>query len=155
MSSLARFLLLLSLVIWIGGIVFFSFVVAPIVFSSLSPQASAGQIVSRLLRGLHEIGLTCGVIVLAATFVVNLKHVKGLRALVGLMLLCTALSQFGVTPQMERIREAVGGSIQLLPPKDAGRAAFDHLHEVSVVLEGVVLIAGLGALGSLSREQKE
>ena len=75
--------------------------------------------------------------------------------IVGLMLLCTAVSQFGVTPQMEKIREAVGGSIQLLPPKDAGRAAFDRLHEISVVLEGIVLIAGLGSLVVISREPSQ
>ena len=70
------------------------------------------------------------------------------------MVLLTALSQFGVMPQMERIRDAVGGSIQSLPPLDAGRAAFDRLHEISVLLEGITLLAGIGAVILVSREQK-
>ena len=56
---------------------------------------------------------------------------------------------------MEQIRAAVGGSIQALPPQDAGRAAFDRLHRTSVALEGIVLFAGIGAIALLSRERRD
>ena len=78
-----------------------------------------------------------------------------LRGLIGLMLLCTAFSQFRITPQMQQIRAAVGGPIQALPPKDAGRATFDRLHQTSVILEGIVLLAGVGAVVVLSMEPRE
>ena len=155
MQSFARFLLILSLVVWIGAIVFFSFVVAPTVFSILSAREIAGAIVGRSLGNLHRIGLTCGVIFLAATFLGRFGNVRILRALVLLMLLCTAFSQFRITPQMEQIRAAVGGSIQALPPQDAGRAAFDRLHRTSAALEGIVLFAGIGAIALLSRERRD
>jgi Domain of unknown function (DUF4149) len=155
MRSFARFLLLLSLVVWIGSIVFFSFVLAPTVFSVLPAQEIAGAIVGRSLGALHRIGLVCGVVFLAATFLPTFRQVKALRLLVGLMLLCTALSQFRITPQMESIRAAVGGPIQALPPQDAGRATFDRLHRTSVMLEGVVLLAGIGAVALLSREPRD
>lgn len=154
MRALSRFLLILSLVVWIGGIIFFSFVVAPAAFSLLPTQELAARIVSSSLRTLHYIGLVCGAIFLLATFLIDLKRATVLRAAMGLMLLCTAISQFGITPQMQRIRAAVGGSIQALPPQDAGRAAFDRLHQFSVILEGVVLLAGLGAVGILAAEEK-
>lgn len=152
MASFGRFLIALSLVIWIGGIIFFSFVVAPSVFSLVPSQAMAGNIVNHSLGALHYIGLACGTILLTATLLTQLRSVRALQSLIGLMLLCTALSQFGVMPQMHRIREAVGGAIEALPPKDAGRTAFDRLHQISVVLEGFTLLAGVGAIGLISRE---
>jgi uncharacterized membrane protein len=153
MRSLARFLLTFSLVVWLGGIIFFSFVVAPALFAMLPNSETAGAVVRVILVRLHLVGIACGVLFLAATFVTNVKNVKALRSLIGLMVLSTALSQFGVMPQMERVREAVGGSIQALPPQDAGRAAFDRLHKLSVVLEGATLLVGIVVIGLISREQ--
>jgi len=151
MRTFVYFLLILALCVWAGGIIFFSFVVAPTVFATLRSQ-DAASVVNLSLATLHRIGLSCGVLFLALTFLVELKRAKPLRALVALMVLSTAVSQFGVTPQMQRIRDAVGGSIQALPSQDAGRAAFSRLHQLSVVLEGVTLFAGIGALALLSRE---
>ena len=155
MRTLSRFLLILSLVVWIGGIIFFSFVVAPAAFSLLPTQELAGRVVGRSLGALHYVGLICGAIFLLATFLIDLKRAMVLRAAVGLMLLCTAISQFGITPQMQRVRAAVGGSIQALPPQDAGRAAFDRLHRFSVILEGVVLFGGLIVVGILAAEDNK
>ena len=152
MATFARFMMILTLVVWIGGILFFSFVVAPAVFSFLPAQEVAGRIVARSLGSLHVIGLTCGVIFLASTFLLQLKRTRPLRAAILLMILLTGLSQFGITPKIEKIREAVGGSIQALPHQDAGRAAFDRLHQISVILECLVLLAGIGAVGMLAAE---
>lgn len=152
MQFFARLLLILSLVVWVGGIVFFSFIEAPTAFSVLPAQEIAGAVVRQSLRTLHRVGLTCGVIFLAATFLGSFRQAKILRLFVGLMLLCTAFSQFRITPQMETIRAAVGGSIHALPPRDAGRATFDRLHQTSVVLEGIALLAGIGAIGLLAHE---
>jgi uncharacterized membrane protein len=153
MRSLARFLVIFSLVVWLGGIIFFSFVVAPALFAMLPNPVTAGAVVRIVLVRLHLVGIACGVLFLAATFVTNVKNVKALRSLIGLMVLLTALSQFVVMPQMERVREAVGGSIQALPPRDAGRAAFDRLHKLSAVLEGATLLVGIVVVGLMSREQ--
>ena len=152
MANFSRFLLILALVVWIGGIIFFSFVVAPATFSLLPAQEVAGRLVAYSLKSLHIIGLICGVIFLTSTFLLQLRRVKTLRAAVLLMILLTAFSQFGVTPEMEKIREAVGGSIQALPHQDAGRAAFDRLHQISVILECLVLLAGIGVVGLLAAE---
>jgi len=152
MRSLGRFLLIFALVIWLGGIIFFSFVVAPSLFSLLTPQALAGNVVNHSLEALHYMGLACGVIFLFASFLTEFRSVRALRGLICLMLLCTALSQFGVMPQMHRIRGAVGGSVELLPRQDAGRTAFDRLHQLSVALEATTLLAGLGLIGIISRE---
>jgi len=111
--------------------------------------------VGRALGSLHRIGLVCGIICLATTFVETFRRASALRALVALMLLSTAFSQFRITPQLEAIRAAVGGPIQALPPRDAGRAVFDRLHQTSVILEGLVLAAGIGMIALVSREPQE
>lgn len=154
MRAFARFLMAFSLVVWIGGIIFFSFVVAPALFSLLPSQELAGGVVSRSLGSLHLMGLTCGVVFFAATLLTELTRARVLRLLVVAMILLTAYSQFRITPKMQQIREAVGGSIQALPRQDAGRAAFARLHEISVIVEGLVLVAGIGLIGVLATEEQ-
>lgn len=155
MRSFARFLILLALVVWVGGIIFFSAVVAPALFSTLPKAELAARVVGVSLTALHFIGIASGALVLLLTFVTAVNHQRAFRALVTLMLLLVAISQFVVMPQMQHIRELVGGSIEALPPKDAGRTAFDRLHQLSVALEGATLVAGLVVIGFASREPKQ
>ena len=51
--SFVRFLMLLSLVVWIGGLIFFAFVLAPTVFAVLPTRQLAGNVVNRSLGILH------------------------------------------------------------------------------------------------------
>jgi hypothetical protein len=53
---------------------------------------------------------------------------------------------------MQHLREAIG-SIQALPAKDAGRAAFDRLHQISVILEAIVLSCGVAVVGLISPDK--
>ena len=155
MRPLARLLMILTLVVWVGGIIFFSFVVAPTLFATLAKPELAANVVGASLTALHLIGIICGAFLLVLTFVVPVGKLRAVRALVTIMVLLTAISQFVVMPQMQHIRDLVGGSIEALPPKDAGRAAFNRLHQFSVALEGATLIAGLLVIGLISRELKE
>lgn len=152
MKSLARFMLIFPLGVWVGGIIFFSFIVAPTLFAFLKAGAAAGQLIRVLLADLHWIGLGCGLLALVASFIAKPLHAKGLRTLLCVMLVLTAVSVFGIMPQMQRIRDSVGGSIEALPPQDAGRSTFDRLHQLSVGLEGIVLLSGIAGLAVLSRE---
>ena len=155
MRFLARFLIILALVIWIGGIIFFSAVVAPALFSILPKPELAAGVVGASLTALHLIGIACGTLLLVLTFIIPVGRIRAVRALVIVMVLLTAISQFIVMPQMQHIRALVGGSIEALPPKDAGRAAFNRLHQFSVTLESATLIAGLVVIGLISQEHKE
>ena len=65
--SLLRFLMLLSLIVWIGGLIFFAFVLAPTAFTipAVLPNTHlAGNVVGRALGKLHWIGLISGVVFL-------------------------------------------------------------------------------------------
>jgi len=65
--SFLRFLMLLSLVAWIGGLIFFAFVLAPTAFSVLPTTHLAGNVVGRALGKLHWIGIISGIIFLASS----------------------------------------------------------------------------------------
>lgn len=152
MRSVARFLIMLALVVWVGGIIFFSAVVAPALFTMLPKPELAAGVVGVSLTALHLIGIACGALVLVLTFLIRVAKVKAARTLLALMIVLTAISQFVVMPQMQHIRNLVGGSIEALPAKDAGRAEFNRLHQFSVTLEAATLVAGLVVIGFVSRE---
>ncbi|HZR65714.1 MAG TPA: DUF4149 domain-containing protein [Terriglobales bacterium] len=142
-----RFVLLLSLAVWLGGLVFFP-VVAQSAFSTLPSQHLAGLVVRDSLTKLHWIGLTCGVVFLACSLVhdglgfgrVRLFAVR--HILVVTMLVLTAISQFRIIPRMDTLRVAAG-EISTLAPDNTIRSQFDSLHAWSVRLEEVVLVCGL------------
>ena len=143
--------MLLALVVWIGGIIFFAFVMAPTLFAVLPTTRLAGNVVNASLGKLHWMGLISGAIFLICSLGYNqLKHAraKPLAAshiFVVLMLLLTMASQFGITPRMQVLRANMEiGDLRV--PFAAQRAEFDRLHEWSTRLEGGVLLLGLGVV---------
>ena len=74
--SFVRYLMLLSLVVWIGGLIFFAFVVAPTVFAVLPTRQLAGNVVGRSLGILHWMALSCG-LVFAITSMIDSRVVNG------------------------------------------------------------------------------
>src|SRR5215467_5339679 len=52
-------------VVWLGGMIFFSFAVAPALFFVLPTRDLAGQVVNSLIGKLEVIGLICGPLLLA------------------------------------------------------------------------------------------
>ncbi len=157
MAAGARFLMLISLVVWVGGIMFFAVVVAPVLFTVLPSRELAGAVVTRSLTSLHWIGIVAGCVFLAAS-VVNSKtsdvvqHFAGARAvLVVLMLLLTAISQFGVSRRMLALRAEMG-MIDNVAASDPRRIAFNQLHQWSTRLEGGVLLLGIATVYLLARD---
>src|ERR671937_334613 len=74
MLDLLRFLLLLSLVVWLGGIAFFSVVEAPTVFHVVRDRQLGGAIIGESLSQLHYVGITCGLIFLVISL--RLTHIE-------------------------------------------------------------------------------
>ena len=129
-----RYLMLLSLVVWIGGIVFFAFVLAPTVFSVLPTHPLAGNVVNRSLFLLHWIGLACG-LVFATTSMIDARVMNGVaqpfaarNLLVYLMILLTLVALFGIQSRMTVLRQQMG-IIDEIPQDDARRVGFNRLHE--------------------------
>jgi hypothetical protein len=143
-----RYLMLLSLIVWLGGLIFFSFVVAPTAFAVLPTRHLAGSVVSRSLNLLHWIGLISGLVFLVTSLLYSRYSTGSARPfaarhlLVVIMLVLTSVSQFGISPRMASLRATVG-EIDNVPLNDPARVQFNALHRWSTRLEGGVLLLGL------------
>jgi MFS family permease len=161
MKTLIRTLIVLALIVWLGGEIFFPFV-AQAAFSTLAADThAAGQIVGGLLRTLHQMGLVCGVVLLALLVLAPAWGVFASRltlapmAVLVLMLGLTSYSQFGIIPAMERDRAAAGdvtagGVTDAVIHDNPARMDFDRLHHRSTTVEGAVLLLGIALVGLLS-----
>ncbi len=156
MRTLFHSLVYFALSVWLGALVFFGAVLAPIAFSQLPPLFAtpaagihaAGLIVGGSLVRLHWIGLLCGLIFLVV-MVIARTHYRTIlpqAVLVLVMLVLTAYSQFSIIPRMDTARDSVGGNVDAVAANNPGRQIFDHLHRQSVQVEGLILLCGLGAL---------
>ncbi len=136
--------MLLSLVVWLGGLIFFP-VVAQTAFSVLPTRHLAGLVVGRSLGILHWMGMISAVVFLASSFLMDwfnhgTVHVFAPRnVLICLMLLLTLISQFGIIPRMDSIRVAMDAA----PAESPVRMQFDSLHQWSTRIESGVLLLGL------------
>jgi uncharacterized membrane protein len=137
----------LALIVWIGGIIFFAFVLAPTLFSVLPTTKLAGDVVNATLTKLHWMGLVSGVVFLISSLFYNWQKNVRLRpfiishVFVVLMLVFTMVSQFGITPRMRELRSGPATM-----ESSADRAEFDHLHAWSTRLASGVLFRGLGVV---------
>ena len=68
--SFLRFLIFLSLIVWLGGLIFFP-VVAQTAFSVLPTRHLAGLMVGRSLGILHWMGIVSGLVFLASSLTYN------------------------------------------------------------------------------------
>ena len=146
--TLLRTLMLLALIAWIGGILFFAAVLAPTVFRVLPTREMAGNVVSPSLTALHWIGIVSGVVFLAASLLLDrikyarFKPLALINVLALLMLAITLFSQFSISPRMMTLRAEMT-PIDNLPITDARRVEFNRLHQWSTRAEGSVFFLGL------------
>lgn len=150
--SCLRTLMLLALVVWLGGIIFFAFVAAPALFHLLAPE-QAGRVVSRSLSALHWMGIVSGAVFLISSVIYDrvkyarLKAFAAANLLVAAMLVLTLISQFGITPRIRALRELrTAGNVQV-----SDNAEFNRLHEWSTRLEGGALVLGFVVVVATAR----
>ena len=143
-----RYLMFMSLVVWLGGIIFFAAVVTRTAFSVLPTHHLAGNIVSRSLASLHWMGMVSGIVFLASSLLYARLHdgsshpLAWRHVLIGAMLMLTLTSQFGVSPKMASLRASMG-EMDRVAATDPARVQFNTLHGWSTRLEGGVLLLGL------------
>jgi len=119
-----------SLGVWLGSIVFFSFVGAPTTFDVLGDDA--GQVVNAIFPKYYSFGAALGGVAAAAALVVGVGPYDGV--------LLAALALVGVALDLY--------ARQVLIPKmeEAGDDAFAQYHKQSVALNGVTMLAVAGGL---------
>ena len=166
MRTFLRSLVLLVLVVWVGGLLFFGAVVAPVAFESLLPMFPdpamglqvAGTMVRDSLTHLHDIGLFCGAILLLLYIVeritrATLRSIGPPILLTAVMMSLTAYSQFSVIPRMETLRLKAGAAMADPASTDPARLDFNRLHHLSTSLEGIVLLCGIGLIVLFARPE--
>lgn len=157
---------LLVLGLWLGALIFFGAILAPVAFGSLpglfpdhaAGIHAAGTVVGGSLIRLHYMGLLCGLVFLVFTLILSrFSHWHSYTPqalLVLVMMVLTAYSQFSIIPEMNTARDSVGGEITAVPENNPGRQIFDRLHNLSTRVEGIVLVCGLVAFMLGGRPQK-
>jgi len=152
--SFLRYLMVLSLVVWIGGLIFFAFVLAPTAFTIpdvLPSTHLAGNVVGRALSKLHWVAIVAGIVFLITSLLYSrltegYTHFLAMRhVLICLMLALTLFSQFWMIPRMDTLRSSVSDFANVTLDNPA-RVQFDALHAWSTRVEGAVLLLGLVAV---------
>lgn len=142
-STLLNFVYLLSLVCWIGSIIFFSFFVAPVVFKNLERE-KAGELVGIIFPRYYKLGYICGVLILVALLLSG-PETAGLKWCAwGIMLIGSACAGMGVNPKAKILKEKLKEASEEEKPDLEAR--FKTLHSLSVKLNATVLFAGLWLL---------
>jgi len=151
MKIALRFLRLLALIVWLGGLLFFP-VVAQVAFGSLASRHDAGTVVGASLLVLHVIGLACGITLLLTT--VSLARTRRSAIFCGItaiMLALTAYSQYSIMPRMERDRIAAGEITESCTSADCND--FNRLHPLSEHVEEAVMLGGLALTVMLAQRE--
>jgi len=150
--SICRFLRVFALGTWVGAIIFFVAGVAAVVFTVLGNRDDAGALVRVSLGRLHTLGLICALVFVVASLAAGGPVGGSVSALarpavlgVILMAALTFTSQNVVMKRMRNLQRQMG-SVDATPADNALRAEFDKLHNISVRLEGAVLLIGIASI---------
>ena len=140
-----------ALTLWVGGLWVIGYLVAPTLFATLSnDRQTAGLLAGRLFESMGWVGLACAVYLLL--FVLLRVGTTALRRwnfwLLVLMLLLTAVSQFGVQPLLAQLKaDALPREVM----ESVLRNRFAAWHGVSSILYLVQTLLGLLLVTSSGR----
>jgi hypothetical protein len=139
----------IALSTWVGSILFFSFGVAPVIFSVLG-EATGGKFVRAVFPRYYLWGAIAGAIALPAFVAGPLCYHEyrgpmiGVQALVIVTcILCMLYGGNSLTPAINHARDA----------GPSGRDRLNRLHRRAIVLNGLVLLAGIGLLIAFAARQ--
>ncbi len=145
--SIVRFLYLLALGVWIGEVVFFSFVVAPSVFGVL-PSAEAGRVVGAIFPRYYALGAGAGTVALVCALVLGRQAAfarwwTAVVLAIGIGLACTAWAGVVVHPEAQRVRAAAEARGEAPAAVDEFRQA----HRLAMILNSLALLGSVVGLG--------
>ena len=151
---LLRYLYVVALVLWVGGLIVAGALVAPSVFGVLQAwnqsegRVLAGQVFGEVLLRLTWLSYAMGVIMFVTLTLHRLlgaRPVKyGVRVgIMGVMLVMMMATGFYIIPQVNAIQARVKGPVSALAATDPLRREFDRLHGLSNILFSITAIGGL------------
>lgn len=135
---------------WLGASLITVAVVAPGAFAVLPSRSLAGTMVGRVLPTLFVAGIAIGVVVALLSGGFGAAGAPRWTAVSALLAsVACGISQFAITPKLDRIRAGIVGPIETLPLDDPRRVAFGLLHGYNVAGLGVAMLAAAVCLGFL------
>ena len=146
MNVILRFIYLLSVALWIGGMAFFSFLAAPSIFKVL-PREEAGRVVSDILPKYYWQGIICGAIALATSVALGMRERWNILLIVrtimiGVMVIGVLYSVVILQPKIQAVKAQIT-SFESLSPTDPMRLEFGRLHGRSFSVNAAVLLLGV------------
>ena len=147
LEGLLRYVELLSLTLWVGGIVFFSFIASPSIFGFLGID-HGGKVVRQIFPKYYGLGYGAGGVGTIAAILLGLRGAPGQELIALLLAVMTATFLYMgriLRPQILRVRAEVK-SLEAPEADPAVHARFHRLHRRSVLLNSGVLMLGLLAL---------
>ena len=141
LSWLALSVAAIGTAVWVGTIVFQSAIVAPSVFSALE-SSDASKFLRRLFPSFFRLGIACGAIMtLGFAFLVFGRGYQSWPFAVSVAMTALAIVSLAMVPRINAARDA----------GEAGAAAFERLHRLSVLLTVAILLAGIVVLAHVAR----
>ena len=158
-----RYLYVLALVLWLGGMSIAGLVVAPTTFSVLEAwnpstgRVLAGDVFGAVLARVSLVGYIAGALMFVVLTVLRLLGPRprsyGIRvAVIGAMLALTFYADRIAGPRIDELQSQVSGPMNQLPATDARRIEFDRLHSLSTSLVVAAMFGGLMLVGWETRE---
>jgi hypothetical protein len=155
MVSLIEYLHLLAVAVLAGKVVLLSFVVAPILAKTLEREPF-GKVVRQLFPAYYALGLGAGFTGLVSVIILGIiGETHALHHLAaGLWLVIIAAEAYcrsPLTPQSNAMRDRLKEQESQGAVDPALQKEWNRLHQRSVYLNSLVLLAGLSLLGLVSR----
>ncbi len=142
----------LALIIYLGGMIFFSFVAAPAIFLNLDREA-AGKVVGVIFPKYFMIGYVASMTLLGTLLAVWRENLQAVKAPIAILAACVVLSFFSGMVVGERAREikAKMYSSQEIRTNDELRDRFRAIHRISTAINVAISLLLLVYAGYLPR----
>lgn len=149
---------MLTVGLWLGAAIFFSFSLAPSAFAVLPSRELAGAVVQRNLTVVNLGGVFIGVIALLLG-IANRTFARRFfwwieTAALAVMTAAAAIGHWVIAARLRGMRAQMDRPIDLLPVTDPIRVAFNQLHGYSVMVLTIGLIAALVAWLLIARQTR-
>ena len=152
-----RYIAMVALVVWIGGLVALGAIAAPVAFDVTAsrqlaePRLVAGALFGEMLRRFTLVSYAAGAIMILCLITRRILGPRprhfGLRAgIIALMLAATAYAGIVVASRIEALQHEIGGAPSSLAPADPRRVEFGRLHGLSTALQLIPLLGGLALI---------
>lgn len=158
-----RYLYVVALVVWVGGLVVAGALVAPSVFGVLQAwnqsqgRVLAGQVFGEVLLRLTWLSYAMGAVMLITLTLHRLLGARPLKygirvGIMAMMLVMMMITGWYLIPEVDAIQAQVSGPVSELPDTDPRRMAFNRLHGLSNILFSITAIGGLALCWWEARE---